>query len=213
MYDALDAAETAQQAESGRARRLAVTSTVMAPVRHDYSGLGEMAAILTNGDPSAVAMARGLSLDPEVFRGRHSTWADKHLTGVTDAHQFRIIAFAHWVMGKGRRRKYGAFIPAEHTLAHILPKLEYTVKDLQFPVDLQNVDAPRDLPAAEALQALHDHLTGQGAHLVALRTDGTCGTDCQKTDGYHVFIVPDVDMCRLMQVADAAGFQFTEHFA
>jgi len=166
----------------------------------------EIASLLTNHAQSAIEAVAPLARDPKAYMLRYREWADSMGFDSSDeADRFRyfVSAFAfilcgYSVTGGPSPEPYGLYIDYNEAwediaygLARISSKLGYGLEFSQLPIT--GADS-----AQEALLAVSRHLSASGYELINLETEG---------EGYHLFIVPQADCPRAIELASRAAFR------
>ena len=183
---------------------------------YDYSGLPEMAEILTNGNEQAVRdIALLAQSHGEAFIVTHPEWCEAM---EYDADSFNNYpeetirdAFAYWLCGyeatdkkeENPAAQFGGYIDWKEETESIIWSLENAAKNLGYGLELDTITFTGHEFTDKALNAISRHLAGRGYVLLSLDTQSDC---------YHLFVIQNKNLDRLMPLAEHAGFRFIREF-
>jgi hypothetical protein len=182
---------------------------------YDYSVLPEMARILTNGSTDAVGEMEQLAHDAALFLQARRGWAigmEYEDFGVEpDMRQEEtLLIFAYWLCGyqgddsdggvDNPEKKFGCYIDWKEETDEIIAQLADLGENLGYSLDLELYKINYDEFTDKALASIAGFLSPKGYALLALDTDGDC---------YHLFLLKNGDVERLLKLASKVGFKFT----
>ncbi|MDR0221921.1 MAG: hypothetical protein LBI38_00065 [Oscillospiraceae bacterium] len=162
--------------------------------------LVEIAGILSNDNPQAVADAELLAKGFGAFYAEHAEWCGEMGCTVEVPNIIPII-FAYWMSGYGNERdEYGGYYDGRDAMDDVLDGLEPVIKNLGYPLDAGEIEYGGDETITEAMGIINENFNRKGYTLVSLDTDGGCA---------HLFIVRSADYDRLVGLGEKINFKFS----
>jgi len=182
---------------------------------YDYSGLPEMADIISNGNQQVISDIALLVHNWATFIFEHPDWCGE--MGYTNddfgLHEHDTVrdVFADWLCGydavddksKNPALQFGASIDWKQKTDDIIWALKEAGKNLGYTLELDKIIFSGDEFTDKALNVIGDYLLGKGYMLIDLDTE---------SDSYHLFIIQGKDYDRLIQLAKDAGFNYKTNF-
>jgi hypothetical protein len=193
----------------------ATVMPVSKPV-YDYSALPEMARILTNDNTNAVREMEQLAHDVALFLQARRGWTagmEYEDFGVEpDGRQEEsLLIFAYWLCGyqgddsdekvDNPEKKFGCYIDWKEETGEIIEQLTAVGENLGYSLDLNLYRINYDEFTDKALASVAGFLSPKGYALVSLDTESDC---------YHLFVLKNGDVERLLKLASKVGFKFIE---
>jgi hypothetical protein len=178
---------------------------------YEYSGLPEMARLLTNGNEQAVSeMTLLVQDDGSAFIAAHREWCEgmEYDAAAWRQHELLRDIFAYWLCGykateatEQNPKSFGDYIDWKEDTEDIIWGLEQAEQNLGYSLELGKIVFTGEEFTDEALLIIGNHLQARGYTLVSLDSDSDC---------YHLFLVPSADYEALMSLAVKAGFKFVQ---
>jgi hypothetical protein len=96
-------------------------------------------------------------------------------------------------------KEFGCYIDWKEQTDEIIAQLAAVGENLGYPLDLELYKIDYDESTHEALASIAEFLSPKGYALLALDTDSDC---------YHLFLLKNGDVERLLKLASKVGFKF-----
>lgn len=169
-----------------------------APV--DYSALVPMAGIISNNDPQVDADMRLLADGFECFRAAHPGWVgDMFPAEIQAGSEFAAIreVFTFWLAGYETPFEYGAYIDWKEATGEVIASVQGVLGKLGLPIDLGEVSFLGNETTFDALVLIAQFLGERDHALVVIDTE---------SDSYHLYVVPEAAVDRLVALGASVGF-------
>ncbi|EUJ40191.1 hypothetical protein PWEIH_04628 [Listeria weihenstephanensis FSL R9-0317] len=165
----------------------------------DYSKLIEIARILSNDNKGLVDDATLMANDYEKFQQTYEKWCLEMWEDSLDNHNARLLTAAYWFVGYETSHQFGAYIDWKEETEDILWQLKSAIDSLGYSLNLDKIVFTGEEATDEALDKINAYFLMEGYTLVTLDTDSDC---------YHLFIIPNEKLDRLICLGQSIGFTF-----
>ncbi|WP_052492716.1 DUF6630 family protein [Leucobacter komagatae] len=169
----------------------------------DYSALVPMGAIISNNDPQVAADMELLAAGVERFRAAHAEWVGAMFPAEMPAgSEFAVTreVFTFWLAGYETPFSYGAYVDWKEAAEEVVARLQGVLGKLGLPIDLGEVLFQGDEDTFDALVLIARFLDERDHALVVIDTE---------SDSYHLYIVPEAAVDRLVGLGASVGFSIT----
>lgn len=169
----------------------------------DYSALVPMGAIISNNDPQVAADMELLAAGVERFRAAHPEWVGAMFPAEMPAgSEFAVTreVFTFWLAGYETPFSYGAYVDWKEATEEVVARLQGVLGKLGLPIDLGEVLFQGDEDTFDALVLIARFLDERDHALVVIDTE---------SDSYHLYIVPEAAVDRLVGLGASVGFSIT----
>ena len=167
-------------------------------------GIVEIARILSNGDPDVVRDFTLLDEDYRAFAAQYADWCGDMLEGEWERSEALLHVTAYWLTGHDTRYKFGGYIDWKEATEEITAHLEEAIRNLGYPLDVEEIEFTGEEFTNEALQTIDAHFRKKGYTLTTLDIGGDC---------YHLFIVPLGGFDRLVRLGGDLGLRFFNNYS
>jgi hypothetical protein len=189
------------------------TVTPVSKPEYDYSVLPEMAQMLTNGNADAVKEMEQIAQDVALFLQARRGWAmgmEYEDFGVNPdwRQEETLLIFAYWLCGyqgdesddkvDNPEKEFGCYIDWKEETDEIIAQLAAVGENLGYSLDLELYKIDYDKPTFETLASINEFLSPKGYALLSLDTNSDC---------YHLFLIKNGDMERLLKLVSKVGFK------
>ena len=162
------------------------------------TNLIEIAKILTNNNQKFVDDITEMANDFYAFYEKHEEWFNDELSiymeGDDDYHYANEEVFANWL-----HLEFSSVIDWKEYIDEVLAQLDDIGKNLGYPLDIDKIEIDTEEDTFEALKMINAHFSARGYKLVNLDSSSDC---------YYLFIAPDKEYDRLVQLGSQIGFRF-----
>lgn len=165
----------------------------------DYSELIEISRILSNDNKGLVDDVTLMANDYEKFQQAHEKWCSEMWEESLNRHSALLLIAAYWFVGYETSHQFGAYIDWKEETEDILWQLNGAIDSLGYSLNLNKIVFTGEEFTDEALDKINAYLGVEDYTLVTLDTDSDC---------YHLFIVSNEKLDRLIYLGQSIGYTF-----
>lgn len=166
----------------------------------DYSALVPMGAIISNNDPQVAVDMELLAAGTDRFQEAHPEWCETMFPGgIPAGSEFPVVReiFTFWLAGYETPFEYGAYIDWKAATDEVTASVQGVLGTLGLPIDLGEMFFQGNEHTFDALVLIARFLSERDHALVVIDTE---------SDSYHLYVVPEAAVDRLVALGASVGF-------